>query len=349
MKVRTITSDAHLTPPAAMSLAAELALNGPAWGSNPRVGCVLTDSEGTELGRGWHRGAGTPHAEVAALEDARAHGRDVAGATAYVTLEPCRHTGRTGPCAEALLAAGVGAVRYAVADPGAQEGGGAEVLASGGVNVALQPDTEATELTRRWRRSVELGRPYVILKTATTLDGRTAAADGSSFWITGEESREHAHTVRAEIGALIVGTETVAVDDPELSARGEGDPHQPLRVVIGTSDVGTAKVFRDDNAIQCATHDPAEVLRELAAREIRVALVEGGARVRAAFLREGLVDEVHAYVAPALLGAGLPAVADFGIATIGDALRLEAVSSLRLGADTLITGVVGSDSVTSWR
>ena len=332
-----------------MSLAAQLGLNGPAWGPNPRVGCVITDSVGRELGRGWHRGAGTPHAEVAALTVARKRGADVAGATAYVTLEPCRHTGRTGPCVEALTAAGVGAVRYAVADPGVESGGGAAALDAAGVNVAIQADLAATELTRRWRRSVELGRPYVILKTASTLDGRTAAADGSSFWITGDDSRAHAHEVRAEVGAIIVGTETVAVDDPELSARGDGEPHQPLRVVMGKRDLPGAKVFRDDNAVQCTSHDPSAVLRELAEREMRVALIEGGARVRATFLAAGLVDEVHAYVAPALLGAGVAAVADFGIAGIGEALRLEAVSSLRLGADTLVTGAVAPDRVTSWR
>lgn len=315
----------------------ELALQGPAYGPNPRVGCVIVAPDGTVLGEGWHRGAGTAHAEVAAIADAA--GADLTGATAYVTLEPCSHTGRTGPCTEALLAAGIAAVRYAVEDPSPAASGGGEVLRTRGVDAALAPLESARELTRRWRGAASQGRPWVIAKWAQTLDGRTAAIDGTSFWITGDEARAHAHAVRAEVDAILVGTGTVRQDDPALSARPAGvrDPHQPLRVVMGLSDTAGAQVWRDAHAVHLATRDPEEALRSLHSREIRTVVVEGGGTVTTAFLRAGLVDEIHAYIAPALLGAGTSAVGDLGISTMAQALRGSRVMSQTLGVDTLVT------------
>lgn len=302
------------------------------------MGCVITDNDGVVLGEGWHQGAGTPHAEVAALADARARHHAVAGATAYVTLEPCSHTGRTGPCTEALMAAGIGAVRYAVEDPSPTAGGGGQVLRSGGVDAQVVAHAGAQQLNARWLTAMRRGRPYVIAKWAATLDGRTAAVDGTSFWITGEPAREHAHQVRAEVDAIVVGTATVVTDNPSLSARIDAEEagHQPLRVVMGMRDTTGKRVWRDANAVATPTHDPAVVLRELHAREARVVLVEGGATVTTAFLTAGLVDEVHVYIAPAILGAGTVAVGDLGISTMSAALRGQEVSSRQLGADTLV-------------
>ena len=324
-----------------MARAVELAANGPEHGPNPRVGCVILGPDGRVLGEGWHRGAGTPHAEVAALADARRAGADVRGGTAVVTLEPCAHTGRTGPCVDALTDAGVATVEYAVEDPGGASGGGAAVLAARGIPATHAPQEGASTLTRRWIASMRLGRPYVIAKWAATLDGRMAAADGTSFWITGEEAREHAHQVRGTVDAIAVGTGTVVADDPSLSARpgGAESGHQPLRVVIGESPTPDAQVWRDANAIAVHAHRPADVLEALHEREVRTLLVEGGPTVLAAFFRAGLVDEAHAYIAPALLGAGPAVVAGLGIETMQDALRGQSVTSRPLGADTLVTAL----------
>ncbi|WP_062464616.1 bifunctional diaminohydroxyphosphoribosylaminopyrimidine deaminase/5-amino-6-(5-phosphoribosylamino)uracil reductase RibD [Demequina soli] len=324
---------AHLTR------AVELALRGPAYGPNPRVGCVIVSRDGVVLGEGWHHGAGTPHAEPTALDDAARRGNDVTGATAYVTLEPCNHTGRTGPCTDALTRAGIGAVVYAVEDPNPEAAGGGEVLRSRGIDARFTPLDAAAAVTRRWRGAVAHQRPWVIAKWAQTLDGRTAAADGTSFWITGEEARAHAHGVRAEVDAILVGTGTVRADDPALSARPPhvADPHQPLRAVMGLTDTFGAKVWRDDHAVALRTRDPHEALAALEAREVRTVVVEGGGTITTAFLRAGLVDEVHAYIAPAILGSGTNAVGDLGIATMGGALRGLDVTATVLGVDTLVT------------
>lgn len=330
----------------AMRRALELARRGPANGPNPRVGAVLLSPSGELVGEGWHRGAGTPHAEVAALADAAARGASTRGATAVVTLEPCNHTGRTGPCSEALLAAGVARVVVSVADPNPVAAGGAERLRSAGVEVetGLLAD-EGRALLGAWLPSVERGRPFVTLKLATSLDGRIAAADGSSRWITSELSRHHAHDLRAEVDAIAVGTGTALVDDPSLTARnaaGELHGHQPLRVVVGHRDVPAGARLRGPGGelLQVRTHDPADVVAALAEREVRHLLVEGGPTLAAAFVRAGLVDEVHAYVAPVLLGSGPSAMAELGVASIGDAVRLTTRSVIPLGPDVLVVATV---------
>jgi len=324
-----------------MERAVELAERGPVHGPNPRVGCVITDADGTILAEGWHQGAGTPHAEAAALANATQAGVDVAGATAYVTLEPCNHTGRTGPCAVALAEAGIGRVIYAVQDPNPTAAGGAEYLASRGVQVEFVPDDAARELNRRWLRAMALQRPYVIAKWAATLDGRTAAADGTSFWITGEEAREHVHQMRTQVDAIFVGTGTVLTDNPSLTARPGGveSDYQPLRIVMGERDTSGAKVWTGANAKRVASRDPSFGLAEAWAAECRVVLIEGGAALTSAFFRAGFVDEVHAYIAPALLGDGPTAVADLGIGTMSQVLRGTDVTVTRLGADTLVTAL----------
>ncbi|WP_233551150.1 bifunctional diaminohydroxyphosphoribosylaminopyrimidine deaminase/5-amino-6-(5-phosphoribosylamino)uracil reductase RibD, partial [Cryobacterium melibiosiphilum] len=207
---------------AAMRRAFALAANGPATGVNPRVGCVLLRADGTLLAEGWHRGAGTPHAEVDALRNLVAqHGPDAArGATAVVTLEPCNHTGRTGPCAQALIDAGVARVVYAVADPGRHSSGGAKTLRAADIDVRgglLEAD--GTAFLGDWLVAARLGRPFVTVKWAASLDGRAAASDGTSQWITGTPARLDVHRRRAAADAILVGTGTVLADDPALTAR----------------------------------------------------------------------------------------------------------------------------------
>ncbi|WP_404813124.1 bifunctional diaminohydroxyphosphoribosylaminopyrimidine deaminase/5-amino-6-(5-phosphoribosylamino)uracil reductase RibD [Cellulomonas avistercoris] len=326
---------------AAMGRALELAARGP-YGPNPRVGCVLLAPDGTTLGEGWHRGAGTAHAEVAALADARERGAQVRGATAVVTLEPCDHTGRTGPCSVALLDAGVARVVVAVSDPNPVAAGGADRLRAAGVDVVTGVlGEQGVEALGAWLPAVRGGRPFVTLKIATSLDGRVAAADGTSRWITSEVARRHAHALRQQVGAIVVGTGTALLDDPALTARavdGSLVEQQPLRVVVGSRDVPAGARLRGPGGelVQVRTHDPARVLAVLHEREVRHVLVEGGPTLAAAFLAAGLVDEVHAYVAPVLLGAGAGAVGDLGITTISQALRLVPSEVLPLGPDVLV-------------
>ena len=293
-------------------------------GPNPRVGCVMLDGNGATVGEGHHRGAGSPHAEADAL--ARAGGR-ARGATVVVTLEPCNHTGRTPPCAAALVAAGVARVVYAQADPNPVASGGGAALRAADIEVAggLLSD-EARALNRVWTFAVDHGRPFVTWKFATSLDGRSAAADGTSRWVSGTAARRDTHRLRGLADTLLVGTGTVAVDDPLLTVRDTDDralPEQPLRAVMGLRDLdpGRRILGEDAETIRLRTRDPHAALAELFARERQHAFLEGGPRLAAAFLSAGLVDEIVAYVAPFLLGAGASAVADLGITTIAEAFR----------------------------
>jgi diaminohydroxyphosphoribosylaminopyrimidine deaminase / 5-amino-6-(5-phosphoribosylamino)uracil reductase len=323
----------------AMRRALDAARLGPPADPNPRVGAVVVDRHGTVVGVGHHEGAGTPHAEVVAL--ARA-GERAAGGTVYVTLEPCAHTGRTPPCTEALAAAGVARVVYAVPDPSTLGGGGAERLSEQGVEVEHRPDPAAEELVAAWAFAVRHGRPRVVWKVAATLDGRAAAADRTSRWISSPEARADSHELRARCGAVVAGTGTILTDDPALTARhldGTLRDRQPWRVAVGLRPVPPTASIRDGSGptLVLATRDPHEVLAELHAREVRQVLLEGGPTLAAAFWRAGLVDEVVAYLAPALLGAGPAAVGDLGIATIGDLARLELTEVRRVGPDVRIT------------
>lgn len=294
---------------------------------NPYVGCVILDRDGTPVGEGRHRGAGTPHAEVEALAAA---GDRAAGGTAVVTLEPCDHTGRTGPCSVALIEAGVARVVYAQADPNPEASGGAERLRAAGVAVegGLLAD-EAAALNHAWTFSVTHGRPFVTWKLAVGLDGRSAAADGTSRWISSAAARADAHLLRARCDVMLVGTNTVAIDDPRLTVRdpdGSTRAQQPLRAVMGERDLDPAAAILDPDvgsSRQLRTRDPQAALAELAELECRHVLLEGGPTLAAAFLRAGLVDEIVCYVAPMLLGSGPAAVGDLGIDTIADALRPE--------------------------
>jgi diaminohydroxyphosphoribosylaminopyrimidine deaminase / 5-amino-6-(5-phosphoribosylamino)uracil reductase len=309
----------------AMARALELAATpGVPLGPNPRVGCVLLADDGTTIAEGHHRGAGTAHAEADALGRA---GDAARGTTAVVTLEPCNHTGRTGPCAEALVAAGVRRVVYAQPDPNPVATGGATTLRQAGIDVeqGLLED-EARELNRVWSFAMEHRRPFVTWKLATTLDGRSAAADGSSRWVSSLAARRDTHRLRALCDTMLVGTNTITVDDPLLTVRDEDGvplPHQPLRAVLGERDLdpGRRVLNADAETVHLRTRDPHAALAELFARDRRHVFLEGGPTVAAAFLAAGLVDEIVAYVAPMFLGAGRNAVADLGITTIADAFR----------------------------
>lgn len=328
---------------------------------NPMVGCVIAQGE-TVVGEGWHRRAGGPHAEVFALEAA---GERARGATAYVTLEPCAHTGRTGPCADALIAAGVGRVVAAMRDPFPRvDGAGFEALRAAGIAVehGLMAGP-ARRLDHGFLSRVERGRPWVRVKLATSLDGRTALANGDSKWISGEASRRDVMRWRARAGAILTGAGTVLADDPRLTVRfDQDDPPDfvpPLRVVL---DPGLATIarprIRDGAAPTLYLHAPdakpprgvdidrapvpmragmldlAAVLRTLAAREVNEVQVEAGATLAGALLRAELVDEVLLYVAPILLGGDARPLFDgLRIEDMAQRLSLRTVETRRLGDD----------------
>ena len=321
-----MTATAGDTERAAMRRALALAVSpGVPLGPNPRVGCVLLDDDGETVAEGYHRGAGTPHAEVDALLRA---GERARGATAVVTLEPCNHTGRTGPCAQALVAAGVRRVVIAQSDSNPVARGGAQTLRDAGVEIAEGVlGDEAREINRVWTFAVEHGRPFVTWKLATTLDGRSAAVDGTSRWVSSPAARLDTHRLRAIVDTMLVGTNTVAVDDPHLTARdvdGRLLVHQPLRAVMGERELDPTRRIFDDVAetVRLRTREPKTALEELFARDRQHLLLEGGPTLAAAFLADGLVDEVVVYLAPMLLGSGRSAVGDLGIPTIADALHL---------------------------
>lgn len=326
---------------AAMRRALELAGQGPVVGGNPQVGAVLLDAAGTIVAEGWHRGTGTPHAEVDALSKVA----DARGLTAVVTLEPCNHTGHTGPCSLALIDAGVKRVVYAITDPGHESAGGADRLRAAGVEVVSGVlAAEAETLLHRWLTAVRRGRPWVTVKWASTLDGRAAAADGSSQWITGTAARQRVHEQRAANDAILTGTGTVLADDPSLTARGDGGEllqHQPVPVVVGEREIPADAAVRRHPAglIETRSRDLAAVLSDLDARGIRRVFVEAGPSLVTALIAQGLADEYAVYLAPALLGGDRVAIGDLGIPTLGAARRLTLEGVEVLGDDVLITAV----------
>jgi diaminohydroxyphosphoribosylaminopyrimidine deaminase / 5-amino-6-(5-phosphoribosylamino)uracil reductase len=336
-----MTTDAHTVAVAtAMRRAIELATQGPAKGVNPRVGCVILSSRGEVLAEGWHRGAGTAHAEVDALS--KLAPGEARGATVVVTLEPCNHTGRTGPCALALIEAQVARVVYAVGDPGDNSAGGADRLRAAGIEVETEMLTDETEaFLGDWLFAARHRRPRVSVKWAASLDGRAAASDGSSQWITGPVARADVHRRRAAADAIAVGTGTVFADDPALTARapgGEFFDSQPVPVVFGRRPVPEdAAVTRHPHApILLEGADLAGDLRELQQRGIRSLFIEGGPTLASAFLAAGLVDELLVYMAPALLGGPRLAIGDLGVASIAEALRFDFAGVERLGDDLLV-------------
>ena len=334
-----MTSQASETEIAAMRRALELAERGPLTGGNPRVGSVLLDADGRIVAEGWHHGAGTPHAEI----DALAKIGDARGLTAVVTLEPCNHWGRTGPCSIALIEAGIRRVVYGVADPGSRSAGGAARLREAGVEVVgdvLVPEIE--ELLVCWLASERRGRPWVTVKWASTLDGRAAADDGSSRWITGAAARQRVHEERASNDAILVGTGTVLADDPSLTARGDGGEllaHQPVPVIVGLRAVPADAAVRRHPAglVETRSRDLPAVLADLNARGLRRVYVEGGPTLAGAIVAAGLADDYSIYLAPALLGGDRLAIGDLGITGMGGIRRLRLDGLERLGDDIHVT------------
>lgn len=335
---------------AAMRRALRLARTpGVPLGPNPRVGCVILDPEGAPVAEGFHRGAGHPHAEVEALQEL---GGPATGMTAVVTLEPCHHTGRTGPCSRALVEAGAARVVFAQADPNPVAAGGADFLRAQGVEVVsgVLLD-EARQVNRAWTFAVEHGRPFVTWKLASSLDGRSAAVDGSSRWVSNDAARRDTHALRSQCDVVLVGTGTVLADDPQLTVRDETDvpwprERQPLRAVMGLRDIPESRRVVDDAAdtVHLATRDPGAALAQLYAQDRQHVFLEGGPRLAGAFVEAGLVDEVIDYLAPMLLVGGLPAVVGAEVGSIGEAWQLPVrdVAVLGTGADRNVRLTMGA-------
>jgi diaminohydroxyphosphoribosylaminopyrimidine deaminase/5-amino-6-(5-phosphoribosylamino)uracil reductase len=344
---------------AAMLRAVSLAAKGLGSTSpNPVVGCVILDASGAIVGEGFHAYLGGPHAEVRALAAA---GERARGGTAVVTLEPCNHTGRTGPCSEALVRAGVVRVVAGVADPNPVATGGADSLRAYGVEVEVGVRADEVRagnlawLTSTARAAIGDPRPFVIWKFASTLDGRSAALDGTSQWITSPDARADVQELRSTVDAIMVGVGTVLADDPHLTARTDAGAlanRQPVRVIVDSAQRTPADARVRDGAARTWIATAAEVgadaagqvdLRKLGVglfdRGCRRVLLEGGPTLAGAYLREGLVDEVVGYIAPKLLGAGPPALATAGIVTIAEALDLELIDVKRVGPDLRITAL----------
>jgi diaminohydroxyphosphoribosylaminopyrimidine deaminase/5-amino-6-(5-phosphoribosylamino)uracil reductase len=311
----------------ALALAASVRTSTP---PNPWVGCVVEAPDGRVF-EGATAPPGGPHAEAAALALA---GEAARGATVWVTLEPCSHHGRTPPCAAALVAAGVRRVVVALQDPDPQVAGqGLECLRSAGIEVDVGlRDEQARDLLAPYLKHRTTGRPWVVLKLAASLDGRTAGPDGSSQWITGEAARADAHRLRAESDAVLVGAGTVRADDPSLTVRHVDGP-DPLRVVLGTAPAG-AKIH------PCVelTGELGEVLDELGRRGVLQVLVEGGPTVAGDFHRAGLVDRYVIYLAPVLFGGddGRGLFSGAGAPSIDDVWRGRILSVEQMGDDVRV-------------
>ena len=337
---------------------------------NPRVGCVITAPDGRVLGRGHTQQAGGPHAEVMALRDVQARSESARGATAWVTLEPCSHHGRTPPCCDALIEAGLARVVMALEDPNPLVAGqGAARLRAAGIDVQVGPlADEARELNIGFFSRMQRGRPWVRLKAAISLDGRTALENGASQWITGAAARTDGHAWRKRAGAVLTGVGTVRDDDPRLDVRLVATAHQPLRVVID-SQLATPASARILGApgrvlVYAAQADPersaalqargaevalvpglsgalgkvdlVRVLADLAARGINELQVEAGHKLNGSFVRAGLVDEFLIYVAPKLLGTGRELAAFGPLQALSDSVALRFVSVTPVGDDLRI-------------
>lgn len=324
----------------AMNRALELALKGPVTGINPQVGAVILNAAGEVIGEGYHKGSGTDHAEVVALKAALSGKEKLEpGATAVVSLEPCNHTGKTGPCAVALIDAGVSKVVFASSDPGDQSSGGSETLRAAGVEVESGIFIErANQQSRVWLTATKNKRPFVSLKWASSIDGRAAAQDGTSKWISGTESRADAHRRRSEVDAILIGTGTAIIDDPELTARKEDGSlyeHQPLRVVVGERELSSDLRLFNQNAetLTMKTQSIHGALSELYEKGIKHVLVEGGPTLASRFVQLDLVDEFVIYLAPKLLGGDKLAIGSIDVPGIEQAKVLEFTEVTKLGSD----------------
>ena len=344
---------------------------------NPRVGCVLVSPQGDVIGQGFTQQAGGPHAEVMALRDAAARSHDTRGATAYVTLEPCSHTGRTGPCCNALIEAGVAKVVGAITDPNPQVAGqGFAKLRAAGIAVELNEAAGAAsrELNIGFFSRMVRGTPWVRMKAATSADGVTALHNGQSQWITGPQARADGHAWRARACAVLTGIGTILEDNPRLNVREVETPRQPKVVVVDSKlemplDAHVLKATSDciiytSSAKPSKTKelqalgatvialpnaqgkvDLAAMLRDLGARGTNELHVEAGFKLHGSFLREGLVDELLLYMAPKLLGTGGMGMANFGpLDALAQAIPLQWHDVQRIGDDLrMVARVAGRD------
>ena len=322
---------------------------------NPRVGCVISQNN-TAVGEGWHEKAGAPHAEVIALEQA---GKQAAGATVYVNLEPCNHQGRTPPCVDALKKAKVKRVVAAMRDPNPKASGGGKALEAGGIRFEHGlMEEEARELNIGFVSRITRGRPWVRMKIAATLDGRTALSDGTSQWITGEEARRDGHRWRARACAILTGIGTVRADDPRLTVREVETPRQPLRVIVDSrlETPPTARILEGEkvlifsaapgtlpNAEVVSLPNPnkkvelPKMLEELARRGVNELQVEAGFRLNGSLAREGCVDEYLLYLNPSFLGDAAQGMLDLpAFASLDKRIKLSVLSVDRLGGDLRI-------------
>ena len=290
---------------------------------NPVVGSVLV-RDGEVVGEGWHERAGGPHAEIVALEAARDRAR---GATLYATMEPCVHHGRTPPCVDAVLEAGVARVVAGCLDPGPGSGGGLDQLRASGVDVELVDAFEARAQNEAWRTWVADHRPFVTYKVATTVDGRVTVP--GSRWVTGEESRRKVHELRAQVDAVAVGMRTVRADDPKLDAREVGAERQRRRLAFGSGPLPPG------SELELRTGSLGDELRALAEEGVQSLLLEGGPTLATAFLDEGLVDKLLVFIAPRLSGSG-PTL----LATFATPLELSRVSVHPIGDDHLVSAYI---------
>jgi diaminohydroxyphosphoribosylaminopyrimidine deaminase/5-amino-6-(5-phosphoribosylamino)uracil reductase len=364
-------------PPPPITTALDLAAQGLRLTSpNPRVGCVIVGADGQVLGQGHTQRAGGPHAEIMALSDASAQGRSVRGATAYVTLEPCSHQGRTGPCCDALVAAGIARVVASLQDPNPLVAGqGFARLRAAGVDVEVGPGAaESRALNIGFFSRMVRKIPWVRMKIAASLDGQTALENGASQWITAKAARADGHAWRARACAVLTGIGTVLEDDPRLDVRLTDTPRQPHLVVVD-SRLETpldAKLFipgrqlyiygavadeekkasleaRGATVIHCPGPgnkvDLAAMLRDLAAREVNELHVEAGHKLNGSLVREGLVDEFLVYLAPKLLGAGRGMVNIGPLSTLSQAVPLEYRETVMVGPDLrVLARIPGRDS-----
>ena len=301
---------------------------------NPIVGAVIVATDGSVIAEGFHDRHKSPdHAEVVALKIA---GEKARGATMYVTLEPCNHTGTTGPCTQAIIDAGIKSVVYAVADPNIVASGGAAALKAAGIEVVAGiGDDEASYSNRAWLTKILHGRPFITWKVAATLDGKVAAADGTSKWITNDASRADVQKVRRSVDAIMVGTQTVIADNPYLVPHDGAATKNPLRIVCGTQELPkSANVFNDAAQTKViASKDLKVIAAEVLATGVNHIVLESGPTLATAMLQAGMLDELMFYQGASVLGAGKSFVAELGVLSIDNAIGLQRISTETFGND----------------
>ncbi|RJE83850.1 bifunctional diaminohydroxyphosphoribosylaminopyrimidine deaminase/5-amino-6-(5-phosphoribosylamino)uracil reductase RibD [Paracoccus onubensis] len=300
---------------------------------NPAVGCILVN-KGRVVGRGWTQPGGRPHAEIVALSQAGSRAR---GAAAYVTLEPCAHHGRTAPCAEALVRAGITRVVTALTDPDPRVAGrGHAILRDAGIEVTESVRaTEARMIQAGFLLRITEGRPFLTLKLAASFDGRIATADGESQWITGAEARRHVHGLRMKHDAIMVGGATARADRPSLNVRGMGAVQQPVRIIASATEIpDLPREGPNFGPLWHISGTADEMMKDIAGRGITRVFCEGGGQLAASLLRGGLVDQIVGYTAGLAIGAeGLPAIGALELMRLADGPRFQLVESRRIGGD----------------